>query len=135
MFGRAAKPPQIETLLGATTRIQGDIEFSGGLHVDGRVAGNVKAPMDSDSTLSVSEQGCIEGEVQAPNVVLNGVIKGDIKARDKVFLGANARVAGNVTYGNIEISLGAEIQGKLVQATPTAAPTPKAVVVSGASTP
>ena len=132
MFGRAAKPrqPRIETLLSATTRIHGDLEFSGGLHVDGRVAGNVKAPMDSDSTLSVSEQGCIEGGVEAPNVVLNGVIRGDIKARDKVILGASARVTGNVTYGNIEISLGAEIQGKLVQTTPASPP----IMASGAST-
>jgi cytoskeletal protein CcmA (bactofilin family) len=130
MFGRAPKPPRIETLLGATTRIQGDLDFSGGLHVDGRVSGNVRAPMDSDSTLSVSEQGCIEGEVEAPNVVLNGVVKGDIKARDKVVLGANARVQGNVTYGNIEIALGAEIQGRLVQS----APTPAMAVASRAST-
>ena len=133
MFGRAAKSrePRIETLLSATTRIQGDLEFSGGLHVDGRIAGNVRAPMDSDSTLSVSEQGCIEGGVEAPNVVLNGVVKGDINARDRVVLGANAKVQGNVTYGNIEISLGAEIKGKLVQTAPAPAP----AVVTGPSTP
>jgi cytoskeletal protein CcmA (bactofilin family) len=131
MFGRAVKSrkPRIETLVGATTLVQGDLAFSGGLHVDGRVSGNVRAPLDSDSTLSVSEQGCIEGTVESPNVVLNGVIKGDIRARERVVLGPQAKVWGDVTYGNIEISLGAEIQGKLVQA-----PVPMPVA-AGASTP
>jgi cytoskeletal protein CcmA (bactofilin family) len=120
MFGRGSKlrKPRIETLVGATTLVHGDLEFSGGLHIDGRVAGNVMAPLDSDSTLSVSEHGCIEGGVQAPNVVLDGVVKGDIRARDRVVLGAHARVRGNVTYGIIEITLGAEIQGRLVQNAP-----------------
>ena len=128
MFGRASKPktPRIETLLGATVKVQGDLEFSGGLHIDGRVAGNVRAPADSDSTLSVSEHGCIEGEVQARDVVLNGVVKGDIRASGRVVLGAQAKVEGNVTYGIIEISLGAEIRGRLTQL----APLPVAVAAS-----
>ena len=35
------------------------------------------------STLSVSEQGCIEGSVIVPNIVLNGIVKGDIEAGDR----------------------------------------------------
>lgn len=123
MFGRAAKSkaPRIETLLGTTARVQGDLDFSGGLHIDGRVAGNVRAPSDSDSTLSVSEHGCIEGEVEVPNIVLNGVVKGDIHATGRVVLGAQARVQGDLTYGVLEISLGAEIRGKLTQVQPPVA--------------
>ena len=132
MFGRGSKTrkPRIETLIGPTTVVHGDLEFSGGLHIDGRVAGNVRAPLDSDSALSVSERGCIEGGVEAPNVVLNGIVNGDIRARDQVVLGAQARVRGNVTYGNIEISLGAEIQGRLVQNPPE---TPVVAVRASAS--
>lgn len=130
MFGRASKPkpPRIETLIGSTVKVQGDIEFSGGLHIDGRVAGNVKAPLEAESTLSVSEQGCIEGAVQATHVVLNGVVKGDIRACGRVVLGAQARVQGNVSYGVIEMSLGAQIRGKLVQVPAAAVP-----VAAGAS--
>jgi len=112
MFGRDSKQA-IDTLIGKTSRVQGDVEFAGGLHLDGSVAGNIRAAAGDDSTLSVSEHGSIEGSVEVPNVVLNGYVKGDILASGRVVLGAGARVQGNVRYGVIEITLGAEIQGKL----------------------
>jgi len=106
---------RFETLVGQTTRVQGDLDFSGGLHLDGHIAGNVRAPGTSGSTLSISEAGCVEGTVEVPNVVLNGIVKGDIYARERLVLGAQAKVQGNVHYGVIEMSLGAQIQGKLTQ--------------------
>jgi cytoskeletal protein CcmA (bactofilin family) len=115
MFGRDSKTnARIDTLVGKSARVQGDVEFTGGLHLDGRVAGNVRADGDPTATLSVSETGSIEGSVEVPNVMLNGAVKGDIVARDRVVLGAKARVQGNVHYGIIEMTLGAEIKGKLV---------------------
>ena len=44
--------------------------------------------------LSVSEQGCIEGSVFAPNVILNGIVKGDIEAGDRVELGVEGACSG-----------------------------------------
>jgi cytoskeletal protein CcmA (bactofilin family) len=109
---RESSDVRIDTLIGKNTSVQGDIEFSGGMHVDGRVAGNVRA-LESGS-LSVSEYGVIEGSVVAPQVMLNGRVQGDIWARGRVVLGSKARVQGNVVYGVIEMALGAEINGKLV---------------------
>jgi len=105
---------KIDTLIGAATRINGDVEFAGGLHVDGYINGNVKAQPGADGFLSVSEQGCIEGSVFAPNVLLNGIVKGDIEAGDRVELGSKARVLGNVHYTVIETAVGAQINGKLI---------------------
>ena len=56
----------------------------------------------------------MEGSVAVPNVVLNGTVKGDILAHDRVELGATARVTGNVYYALIEMEMGAEINGKLI---------------------
>lgn len=115
MFGRESKSNgRIDTLVGRTAKVDGDLDFTGGLHLDGRVAGNVRADNDPTATLSVSETGSIEGSVEVPTVMLNGVVRGDIMARDRVVLGATARVEGNVQYGVIEMTLGAEIKGKLV---------------------
>jgi cytoskeletal protein CcmA (bactofilin family) len=115
MFGRESKSNgRIDTLVGRTAKVAGDVEFTGGLHLDGRVAGNVRADNDATATLSVSETGSIEGSVEVPTVMLNGVVRGDIMARERVVLGATARVEGNVHYGVIEMTLGAEIKGKLV---------------------
>jgi len=113
---KSSKPKlqRIDTLIGAGTRIIGDVQFSGGFHVDGHVKGNVDAPADSGATLSVSDSGVVEGSVAVPNVVLNGTVKGDILAHDRVELGATARVTGNVYYALIEMEMGAEITGKLI---------------------
>ena len=113
MFGRRDRSSgRIDTLIGRNAAIQGDIEFAGGLHVDGRVAGSVRAA--TDGSLSVSEFGVIDGSVAASQVVVNGRVYGDIYATERVVLGSKARVRGNVHYGVFEIALGAEINGKLV---------------------
>jgi cytoskeletal protein CcmA (bactofilin family) len=114
MFKRKpSKDIQIDTLIGAKTRIHGDVEFAGGLHLDGVINGDVKGAADGHATLSVSESGCIEGSVIAASVLVNGTVKGDIDAADRVELGAKARVLGSVHYGIIETAVGAQIYGKL----------------------
>jgi cytoskeletal protein CcmA (bactofilin family) len=115
MFSRDSKPARIDTLIGKASRVHGDLEFAGGLHLDGTIAGNVRADPSEDSSLSVSETGSIEGTVEASNIMLNGAVKGDIVARGRVVLGATARVQGNVYYGVIEMTLGAQIMGKLTR--------------------
>jgi cytoskeletal protein CcmA (bactofilin family) len=115
MFKRKpSKNADIETLIGAKTRINGDVEFAGGFHLDGYINGNVTGVAGSGGVLSVSEQGCIEGSVVASNVLLNGIVKGDIDASGRVELGAKARVLGNVMYTVIETAVGAQINGKLI---------------------
>ncbi len=115
MFSKVPKQARIDTLIGKAARLQGDFEFAGGLHLDGQIFGNVTAVPGTVSSLSVSEGARIEGAVEVPSVTLNGVVRGDIHARDRLILGANARVEGNVAYGVIEMTLGAQIMGKLTQ--------------------
>jgi cytoskeletal protein CcmA (bactofilin family) len=111
---KQSKNAKVDTLIGPKTRINGDVEFSGGLHLDGYINGNVKGDSGAGTFLSVSQQGSIEGSVIAPNVILNGVVKGDIEASERVELGAKARVLGNVNYSIIETAVGAQINGKLI---------------------
>ena len=111
---KQTKNANVGTLIGAKTRINGDVEFTGGLHCDGYINGNVKGDSNENTFLSVSQQGAIEGSVIAPNVILNGIVKGDIDATGRVELGANARVLGNVHYTIIETAVGAQINGKLI---------------------
>lgn len=121
MFSRDSRPPHIETLIGKGVRVEGDIDFLGGMHLDGAIAGNVRSDAAPGATLSVSETGSIEGSVDVPNVILQGQVRGDIHAAERVVLGATARVAGDVYYGVIEMTLGAQITGKLVRLAPAAA--------------
>jgi cytoskeletal protein CcmA (bactofilin family) len=115
MLGKKSRSQAaIGTLVGAETRVHGDIEFTGGFHVDGYVKGNVSATKDDSSVLSISERGCVEGSVTVAHVVLNGTVKGDVRATQRVELGPKARVIGNVQYKLIEMSIGAEVNGKLI---------------------
>lgn len=112
---------QVDTLIGAGTTIAGDLEFTGGLHIDGSVKGTVKAT-ESNASLTLSQQGRLEGEVHAPHIVLDGVVEGDLYAIEKLELAGNARIHGNVYYNLIEIAVGAEVNGQLIRQTGDAEP-------------
>ena len=114
MFNRESRP-RVEILIGPSARVHGDVDFAGGLHIDGHVFGGVCAYGDGDSTVSVSESGIVEGGIVATHVVVNGVVRGNVQATGRVTLGPNARVVGNLQYGVIESAAGAEITGTLVQ--------------------
>jgi cytoskeletal protein CcmA (bactofilin family) len=111
---------RVDTLIGKGTTIDGDLRFSGGLHVEGVIKGNLAADGD-DATLILSEHGHIQGEVRIPNMVLNGIIDGDVFASGKVELFEKARVCGDVYYNLLEMAVGAEVNGKLVRQKPEAA--------------
>ncbi len=115
MFGKKQRRHTVvETLIGSNSKVHGDIHFLGGCHVDGAVNGNVTADPDTESALSISDIGCVDGGVTVPYVVLNGIVRGDLCASQRVELGPTARVIGNVYYNLIEMAIGAEINGKLV---------------------
>lgn len=116
MFGRRKTPisSRIDTLIARSARLQGDIEFTGGLHLEGHVIGNVRATAGESATLWISEQGMIEGAVDVPNLIVNGTVNGDVHGRERVVIGATARIQGNVHYGTIEMALGAQVSGKLI---------------------
>jgi len=82
----------IDTLVGQNTRVTGDIEFT--------------------------DRGVIEGNVSVPHVILNGTVKGDVVAHERIELGSSARVIGNVYYALIEMAIGAEINGQLIHQSP-----------------
>ena len=121
MWGRNTRNSQtqkfnaakIDTLVGKHTTVHGDVKFTGGLHVEGCVEGNVIAD-DEDSILILSENGLVKGEVRVPNMVLNGSVEGDVHASNRVELAAKSRVTGNVYYNLIEMAIGAEVNGNLV---------------------
>jgi cytoskeletal protein CcmA (bactofilin family) len=115
MFGnsKSKRNADIDSLIGGKTKIQGDIYFTGGLHVDGAVEGNIVAK-DDNSMLTTSEQASIEGDVTVHHVILNGEVIGDVHSLQHIELAANARVTGNVYYNIIEMTMGAEVNGNLI---------------------
>ncbi len=121
MFSRQNRSKkEIRTLVGVGTRVNGDLIFTDGLHVDGLVHGNVSTEDGQPGSLSVSEEGIIEGDVNVSEVVLKGTVKGNLEAQERVELGSTAKVIGNVVYDLIEMASGAEVNGKLIHRAPGA---------------
>ena len=117
MFGSKKKSlPQnsIDSLIGAGTRVEGNVIFKGGLRVDGEVRGNISSESGRDGTLVVSEKASVEGAISVGHVVINGVVIGPIVAAESLELLPSARVTGDVEYHQIEMQQGAVIQGRLV---------------------
>lgn len=114
MFGKTEKPQsQIDSLIGVGTHIDGNINFSGGLRVDGRVTGNIVSLGDKPSTLVLSDQAVIEGKIVVTHAVINGTVVGAIHASEYVELQPKAKVSGDVHYKAMEIQLGASVDGML----------------------
>ena len=117
MFGakkRSLPQNSIDSLIGAGTRVEGNIVFRGGLRVDGEVRGNISCESGQEGTLVISEKASVEGAISVGHVVINGAVIGPIFAAESLELLPLARVTGDVEYHQIEMQQGAVIQGRLV---------------------
>lgn len=114
MFGSKDKGnANYDTLISGKTEIVGDVKFSGGLHIDGLVKGNLIAEANSGALVRISEKGRVEGQINAPNIIINGKVNGDVYAGEYIELAKKAQVVGDVYYHAMEMVLGAEVNGKL----------------------
>jgi len=111
---RKKKSTRLDTLIGQHTHIKGDISFSGGLRIDGSVTGNIQATGDTESVLTLSEQGSLEGEIKVPNIIINGEIIGNVYASHHVELAPKAKIKGNVYYHLLEMAMGSKVNGQLI---------------------
>ena len=102
------------TAVGTDSRINGDIWFVGVALIDGYVNGSVTAGKDENATLTISENGHVKGTVAAPHLLINGTVEGEVRATERLELGPKAQVSGAVQYKQMEISIGAQIDGKLI---------------------
>ena len=101
------------TLISEGTLVSGDIRFAGNLEVEGIVQGNITAEPERDAMLRIVGKGCVEGEIRAPNIVINGVVNGDVYCSKELELAPKGRVNGDVYYTMVEMSAGAEVNGSL----------------------
>lgn len=113
MFFNRSKPTNTNTMnyLAKGTEVHGDLKSEGSLRVDGVIYGNV----DVKGDLEIAASGKIEGaEIQANNIVSQGLIKARIQATGKVTITSTARVEGDVVASAIDIAAGAGFVGHLI---------------------
>lgn len=103
---------QPETVAGAPTAdafTSGEFRFEGTLRVDGYASGFLRS---LTGTLIVGESGEAEGDMIVATVIIDGCVRGNIHATDRVELGSHARVFGKIESPAISIAPGAVFEGE-----------------------
>jgi len=134
MFSRKKRLKQgieltrLDSFIGSNMSFVGDLAFSEGLRLDGRIEGNVTGKTGEKNLIVLSEHSEIVGRVEAHDAVINGTIKGDLVVTHFLELQSKARIIGNIRYRHLRMECGAVLEGKLecLDASESLHETPKA---------
>jgi len=88
------------------TEIDGNLTFKGSFRIDGHFKGKI----DSESILIIGEKGKVEADVNIGYIIINGEIKGNIQATEKVEINATGRVIGSVVTPKLIVEEGAYLE-------------------------
>ncbi|MGK0444661.1 MAG: cytoskeletal protein CcmA (bactofilin family) [Bermanella sp.] len=114
LSSKSKNPGHYDTLISNKSEFIGDLHFSGGLHIDGRIKGNLIADEQSGAVVRISETGVVEGEIRVPNIIINGTVVGNVYSGQHIELAKKAVVNGDVHYGMMEMVMGAQVNGSLI---------------------
>lgn len=112
MFGDK-RQNTVDSIIGSACQIDGNVTFRGGLRVDGRIFGNLRADPEESGYLMLASSARVEGEVRAAVIIVAGVVVGNLHARDKLALQPQARIIGDIHYRALAMQAGAVVSGKL----------------------
>ena len=115
MFRRKAARAKatIDSLIGASMRLEGNVVFHGGLRIDGHVRGDVMAAPGAAGLLVIGERGRVDGDIVASQLIVSGTVSGTATISGAVELQPKARVSGEVRYRTLEVHAGALVEGIL----------------------
>jgi cytoskeletal protein CcmA (bactofilin family) len=111
MAATAAKPAalgEITTLLGRGAAFEGKLTFEGTVRIDGRFRGEVF----SDDTLVIGEGALVEAEIDIGEVIIQGTVVGNVKAKRSIEIHAPGRVKGDVHTPSLQIDKGVIFEGR-----------------------
>jgi cytoskeletal protein CcmA (bactofilin family) len=107
----------IDTLIAQGCQIEGDLLFQGGLRIDGHVQGHVKGCAQTGATghayLVLGRSGRISGAVWAGDVLIDGLVEGNLHITGRVELLSRARIIGDIHYMSLSMQPGATVTGQL----------------------
>jgi len=112
-MGNKKRLPDYSTIIGQGTEIDGAIRFCGGIHIDGKVVGDVSGMSMEGCALTLARSGVIQGDLDVAYVALDGAVIGDVRAAYRAELASGARIEGDLYYGDLEMAQGAKVNGQL----------------------
>ena len=111
----------LDNIIRFTSSIGENIEFTGSFNGGGNIVvrGHVKGESDVNSTVVIADTGTWDGKLTADNVIVAGIVNGDIVAREKIEVLADAKIIGNLASPVIAIETGAIHEGHIDMSTTT----------------
>ena len=89
--------------------INGNITGKNYLDFNGKITGTLRS-----NKIDIRENGIVNGEIHAENVICAGEVDGEIKA-DDLYIRSTAKIKGIIRYKNIDIQAGAIITAELIK--------------------
>jgi cytoskeletal protein CcmA (bactofilin family) len=113
-FGQSEKAASNEkTIIGQSAVVVGNIVSQDLVQLKGHVVGNIDVNGSPNAQLSVLSHAHVEGDINAQQAVVNGVVTGNIESTGRVELHAGADVKGNISYATMAIEHGAKLYGMM----------------------
>ena len=99
---------KLESLIGANTAFQGELNVKGTLRVDGQVDGRLNA-----ECVILSETAVVKGEVTAKKIIVGGKVEGNLRAQEILEIRAKGKVLGDIFTNKLSVMQGGEFNGKI----------------------
>lgn len=110
-----AKTVESHCFISGNVSVQGEVQFSGTLRVDGRIIGKVSNYPNKQGTLVVSKGAFIDGPVETTNIICDGTIHGRINVMNKLEVRNNGVIQGEMHYNRLTTQEGAQLIGRCHQ--------------------
>jgi cytoskeletal protein CcmA (bactofilin family) len=118
---RQAALGEITTLLGRGASFEGKLTFEGTVRIDGRFRGEVF----TDDVLVIGEGAIVEAEIDVGEIIIQGTVVGNIKAKRSIEIHAPGRVKGDVHTPSLQIDKGVIFEGRSFMEGATGGPKPQ----------
>lgn len=95
------------TIIGVDTHIKGEMSFDN----NARILGSFEGQINAKGELQVAEGAKCKATIEAGAILVDGVIEGNVTARDRVQLNPKARVSGDLVATKLVVADGAAFTG------------------------
>lgn len=112
MFSKDSKLEKFkdaETVIGASIKVKGNFQGQGNIIIEGFLEGSLK----TEANVFIGPQAKVLANIEAQDAIVTGEVRGNVKAKKYLAIGATAKIFGDLQYGEVSIERGAIINGQL----------------------
>ncbi len=105
--GEVKRDSRKQFTMGPGDVLEGKLIYDGSVHADGKIDGELRVTGNID----VASGATVKAQLEGSNVSLKGNVEGAVTARDKLTLGRNAKLSGDIVVRRLQIDDGATLNG------------------------